>query len=173
MTQSIPSVGDLSAEWFTAMLRDHGALDAATSVASVSLTPFGSAESMMSALFRATLSYDGATDAPTSLIVKLASESERQRFIAGLFKFYEREIRFYGELAAEARVRVPRSYLARMHPSEPYFVLVLEEVTGADRSTSSTASAWTTPARWCARSPISTRRSGAGTSATWRRRSSR
>lgn len=130
MSEPIPSLSDLSEAWFTELLRSDGALDEHTSVASVTLSPFGSAESMMSALHRATLTYDGPTDAPSSLIVKLASASERQRFIAGMFKFYEREIRFYAELATRARVRAPRALRAAMHPSEPFFVLVLEEVTG-------------------------------------------
>lgn len=130
MTDSIPTVDDLDEAWFTEMLRSDGVLDGGTSVASVSLAPFGSAESMMSALHRATLAYDGPTDAPTSLIVKLASASERQRFVAGLFKFYEREIRYYDELAAESGVRSPRCHLAAMHATEPDFVLVLQEVVG-------------------------------------------
>lgn len=130
MIDSIPSVSDLSAAWFTDMLRASGALDAQAEVASVTLSPFGSAESMMSALHRATLDYHGTTDAPRSLIVKLASESDRQRFIADMFRFYAREIRFYGELAAKVPIRAPRCFLARMHPSEPFFVLVLEDLTG-------------------------------------------
>lgn len=130
MNSSIPSVGDLSADWFTQMLRADGTLDGATAVASVELVPFGSAESMMSSLHRAALTYDGPTDAARSFIVKLASASEQQRFIAGLFKFYEREIRFYGELSRRSQIRTPRCHLARMHPDEPYFVLVLEDVSG-------------------------------------------
>jgi hypothetical protein len=129
-SDTIPTLDDLTAHWFTGLLRSTGDLADDGAVASVRLEPFGSAESMMSALHRATLTFDGPTDAPTTLIVKLASSSERQRFIADMFKFYEREIRFYDELSSSARVRAPRALLAAKHPSEPYFVLVLEEVTG-------------------------------------------
>jgi hypothetical protein len=127
---TIPTLDDLTAGWFTALLQDAGDLGADRVVTQVRLEPFGNAESMMSALHRAVLSYDGPTDAPSTLIVKLASPNERQRFIAGLFKFYEREVRFYDELLSTVDVSTPRCLLARMHPSEPFFVLVLEEITG-------------------------------------------
>lgn len=126
----IPTLDDLTAGWFTDLLRSTGDLGADIAVASVQLEPFGNAESMMSALHRARLTYDGPTEAPTTLIVKLASASERQRFIAGMFKFYAREIRFYDELSSRAAVRAPRALCATMHPTEPFFVLVLEEVVG-------------------------------------------
>lgn len=130
MNDSIPSLTDLSADWFTEVLRADGTLAADRAVSSVTLSRFGSAESMMSALHRATLTYDGPTEAPTSVVVKLSSDSERQRFIASMFKFYEREIRFYGELADRANVRSPKAFLAKIHDVDPSFVLVLEEVTG-------------------------------------------
>lgn len=127
---TIPTLDELTAAWFTDLLRSTGDLAPDRSVAAVQLAPFGDAESMMSSLHRARLSYDGPTDAAPTLIVKLASHSDQQRFIAGLFKFYEREIRFYDEMLGTAGVRAPRCLLARMHPTEPFFVLVLEEVTG-------------------------------------------
>ena len=89
-SDTIPTLDDLTADWFTGLLRSTGDLAGDRAVASVRLEPFGSVESMMSALHRAALTFDGPTDAPTTLIVKLASSSERQRFIADMFKFYER-----------------------------------------------------------------------------------
>ncbi|MEI6496158.1 MAG: phosphotransferase [Actinomycetota bacterium] len=127
---TIPTIDDLSPTWFETLLREQGDLDDQTNVLTATLTPFGNAQSMMSALYRATLTYDRLTAAPTTLIVKLASASDRQRFIAGMFKFYEREIRFYDEIQSEVPVRTPRCWLAAIHPDEPMFVLVLEEISG-------------------------------------------
>jgi hypothetical protein len=132
-SNTIPTIDDLSPNWFQDLLRTHGDLDGATQVVGVDIAQFGDAESMMSALYRATLTYDQPTTAPASLIVKLASASDRQRFIAGMFKFYEREIRFYDELRDEVSVRTPQCWLATIHPDEPQFVLVLEEITGCRR----------------------------------------
>jgi aminoglycoside phosphotransferase (APT) family kinase protein len=127
---AIPTIDDLTAQWFTELLRDNGRLDDATTVAAVDVQRFGTAESMMSSLHRVALTFDGPTDAPASLIVKLASESDEQRFIATVFKFYEREIRFYNEIASAVKVSMPDCLLARINTEDHSFVLVLEQVTG-------------------------------------------
>lgn len=127
---TIPTIDDLTPSWFTAVLRADGALDQDAAVSSVDLEPFGSDESMMSLLFRATLDYEGETNAPASLIVKLASPSEEQRFVASMTKFYEREIRFYNEVAAHMSVTVPRCFRAEINVEDQSFVLILEEITG-------------------------------------------
>jgi len=129
-TTMVRTVDDLTPAWLTDMLRSNGVLDDVTSVATVEVAPFGSAESMMSSLHRVTLSFDGDTDAPSTLVVKLASPSEAQRFVAGLFKFYEREIRFYNEIAPQVTITVPRCYRADFDPEDQSFVLVLEELEG-------------------------------------------
>lgn len=127
---AIPTVDDLTPEWFTEVLRSNGRLDEVMKVSAVDLQRFGSSESMMSALYRVGLTYDGDSDGPASLIVKLASESDEQRFIASVFKFYEREIRFYNEHAAQVSVSIPRCLLAAIDPDDHSFVLVLEEISG-------------------------------------------
>lgn len=128
--EAIPTVDELSPSWFSSLLHSSGELPGDVSVSDVSLERIGAEESMMSTLFAADLTYDGDTDSPSRLVVKLTSPSETQRFIAGLFRFYEREIRFYDEFAAEMPVRIPKSYAAQIHPEEPAFVLVLEDVGG-------------------------------------------
>ncbi|MFK7917382.1 MAG: phosphotransferase [Ilumatobacter sp.] len=130
LDKNIPTIDDLTAGWFTDLLRVAGALDGAAAVASVDLSPFGSDESMMSSLFRAGLTYEPADAGPESLIVKLASPSEEQRFIASMTKFYEREIRFYNEIADQMSVATPRCYLAEINTDDQSFVLVLEELAG-------------------------------------------
>ena len=127
---AIPTVDDLTAEWFTNLLRSNERLDGATKVATVDVQRFGAAESMMSALYRVGLTFDGPAEGPSSLIVKLASESDEQRFIASVFKFYEREIRFYNEHAAQVRVSIPHCLLAAIDPTDHSFVLVLEQIDG-------------------------------------------
>ncbi len=127
---AIPTVNELTTTWFTDLLRSNGDLDDRTCVATVDVSRFGSDESMMSALYRATLSYTEATSAPATLIVKLASDSPQQRFIAAMTKFYEREIRFYNEIAVNMTVKVPRCYVAQINTEDQSFVLVLDEISG-------------------------------------------
>lgn len=129
-TEAIPTLDDLDANWFGSLLHRSGDLAEAISVSRVTLEPIGSEESMMSTLFAADLAYDAHTEAPRRLIIKLTSPSEQQRFVASLFRFYEREIRFYHEFVNEIPVRAPKSYAASIHPSEPEFILVLEDVGG-------------------------------------------
>lgn len=126
----ISSNADLTPDWLTELLRSTGDLDGATGVATAEAASFGSDESMMSSLYRVALTYDGPTEAPSSLIVKLASQNDGMRFIAGMFRFYEREIRFYNEISGETPIDVPRCLLAEMYPDDQGFILVLEEVTG-------------------------------------------
>jgi hypothetical protein len=120
----------LTPTWFTEVLRSNGRLDDSTSVASAHVSRFGSDESMMSALYRAVLTYDGPATGPASLIIKLASDSPEQRFVAKITKFYEREIRFYNEVSAKMTVSVPRCYLAEINTEDQSFVLVLDEISG-------------------------------------------
>lgn len=127
-TELILSANDLTPEWLTELLRSSGDLDASTSVASTEVSPFGSDESMMSALHRVVMTFDGPTDAPTSLIVKLTSENEGARFIAAMFQLYGREIRFYNDLLQRVSINTARCLLAEMYPDDQGFILVLEQL---------------------------------------------
>lgn len=128
--KTIPTIDECTAGWYTDLLRNAGVLDGDASVASVAHAPFGSDESMMSSLFRASLTYEPAAAGPPSLVVKFASPSEEQRFVASMTKFYEREIRFYNEIAEQMTVETPRCFLAEINTEDQSFVLVLEEVAG-------------------------------------------
>jgi Ecdysteroid kinase-like family len=126
--QPIPAIADLSAEWFTDLLRRTGDLDAGTAVRSVDLETIGEGASMMSELARAHLTYDAVTGAPDTLIVKVPTSDEHRLFIAVNTKFYEREVRFYRDLAADVPVAVPRCLFAEIDPATSGFLLVLEDV---------------------------------------------
>jgi hypothetical protein len=124
----IPALGELSPEWFTHLLRRSGDLGADRGVAGVDMETIGEGASMMSAIARAHLTYDGDTLVPDSLIVKVPTTDERRLFIAVNTKFYEREVRFYRELAADVPVAVPRCLFAEIDPATSQFLLVLEDV---------------------------------------------
>ncbi len=69
-------------------------------------------------------------EAPETVIVKLASLDGDQRRYAATFGLYEREVRFYEQLARDVDVRVPQALHAEVVEEGARFVLVLEEVQG-------------------------------------------
>ncbi len=83
---------------------------------------------MASLLWRVALTYQQPTDAPASVIVKLATDDPHRLFIMQSAKFYAREVRFYDELAADSPVRVPHCLHAAIDPETSLFILVLEDV---------------------------------------------
>jgi hypothetical protein len=124
----IPTIETLDATWFTTMLQAGGHLAHDQAVATATPTRLGAGEGMASLLWRVALTYGQSTDAPTSVIVKLATDDPHRLFIMQSAKFYAREVRFYDELAADAPVRVPRSLHAEIDPETSMFILVLEDV---------------------------------------------
>jgi len=66
--------------------------------------------------------------APTTLIVKLQSEFPHNRARARLFRLYEREVRFYREIARALDLRVPRCYWSGLDPDSGRFALLLEDL---------------------------------------------
>jgi aminoglycoside/choline kinase family phosphotransferase len=73
--------------------------------------------------------YDGeAPGAPRSLVVKSPAVAEQPRAVAGWLGLYEREVRFYQELAPALDVRTPRCLHAELDAAAESFLLVLEDI---------------------------------------------
>jgi len=108
---------DLSADWLTRVLRDGGVLDRAR-VAEVRPESCGEGQGLASRVLRLHLRYEPPEPgAPRSLIVKLPSDVATNRATAEMVGAYEREIRFYRELAPEVEVGTPRHYYSSMDPN--------------------------------------------------------
>lgn len=123
----IPSaMAGVTAAWLTAALREGGALPAGQ-VSSVRCEEIGADSGMSGVVARVALTYAEAdTAAPQSLIVKLASPSaDRRAFISGM---YERELRFYRELAPHVDLRTPRTYYGDFDTASHLTVLLLEDM---------------------------------------------
>jgi len=127
-TPVIPTIDMLDATWFTHTLHAGGHLATTNRVSQATATPMGAGEGMASLLWRVALSYEHPSDAPSSVIVKAATDDPHRLFIMQSAKFYAREVRFYDELAADAPIRVPRCLYAAIDPETSLFVLVLEDV---------------------------------------------
>lgn len=122
---------DATPEFVTSALRSSGAIAADSSVAEVEHCTIGEGVGIMGALARLTLRYSGpATGAPSSLIVKLPSEFPEARGVGNHFRLYEREGRFYEQLADKLSVRTPRCYFNHIDPDGDEFALLLEDFAG-------------------------------------------
>src|SRR5579859_2144336 len=88
----------------------------------------------MSESRRVRISYAGAEDArahPASVVVKTASEDEASRSTGVGLGVYEREVRFYEELAPRIGGPLASCHAAMIDPLEGWFTIVLEDVTDA------------------------------------------
>jgi hypothetical protein len=114
-------------ESLTRVLRRAGGIERA-SVVSVQAEPLG--RGMAGRIARLTVSYDRPEPgAPSTVVMKLPSSHASTRALGDRLRIYQREERFYREIAQNVPVRVPRAWLADSGP--PDFALLLEDATDA------------------------------------------
>lgn len=88
-------------------------------------------EGMIGANYRVILS-GGSSAAPASVVVKLPSPGEESRAAGIAHRTYEREAKFYMQLADTVDVRRPRCHWVEFDESSHDFVLVLEDLAPAE-----------------------------------------
>lgn len=123
---------EIDRPWLAALLRDAGLLGEAVSVQDFAVQDLGGAgRGFLSGVLRVRLSYDApAPNAPTSLVVKLPAADPDHRTLGVSLQAYERELRFYREIATTTPVRAPHCFLTLGDGGSA--VLIIED-----------ASAWT------------------------------
>ena len=122
---------ELTPQWLTHALRQTGAIEGAT-VRSFDAETIAEGVGLIGQLARVRLHYDGAeAGAPASLIAKFPAEAQENRDAGNLFRFYEREIRFYEEIADEVDLRTPRRYYSAMDIDAEEYILLLEDLAPA------------------------------------------
>ena len=110
------------------MLHEAGALDHAQ-VASVETGPVGRM-GFTGQLLRLRISYDKAVlGAPRSLVAKFSAPDPDGRATVHSMGFYEREIGFYRQLAADCPIRTPRCYFGEVEMDSGASLLLLEDLT--------------------------------------------
>jgi len=121
---------DLTPEWLTATLRGAGHLGAA-SVVSARVEAIGQGVGVLCQLARIALAYDRpAPGAPARLVAKLPTTDPQTRGMVSLFRFYEREVRFYQELAPSVALATPRCWAGALDADSGDFALLLEDLGG-------------------------------------------
>ncbi len=127
-----PTIADtpaaLTPEWLTAALRRSSDLGPA-SVTGVAPAPLGTGQ--MCDTYRLAVDYDRPTDVPAHLIAKLPAADPDSRAAAMALRCYEKEVRFYQQLAPELPVRTPRVHHADLDEATGSFVLLLDDLAPA------------------------------------------
>ncbi len=119
------SLDDVDAAWLTSVLRTSGAIDASTTVATASVEPFQVGVGLLGQLARASMTYDGG-DGPATVIVKWPIDVPHQRGMADAMNVYEREARFYTEVAPRSTLRAATAHASLIADDKSGCMIVLE-----------------------------------------------
>lgn len=120
---------DLSAEWLTEVLRHAGVAANGATVTGFDATRVGTGQ--MSQNYRLELTWDGGASDPSTVVIKVASEDETSRSTGVDMGAYEREVRFYQEVAPRVGGPLAACHQAAYDPDEGWFTLVLEDAAPA------------------------------------------
>jgi hypothetical protein len=130
---------DFDPQLITGALERNG-VDA--TVSDVAVEPIGAGGGFLGELARLHLRYDGTGPAgPPSLVAKIPTRDEGLKPLGMLLGVYEREARFYDELAAEMKVRVPYCFYNEWDNESESFALLLEDLvdlTAGDQASGAT-----------------------------------
>ncbi len=125
---------EVTASWLSDALRSGGIVGDAV-VASVAHEMLGQGAGFIGQLARVTLTYDRKPPgAPATLIAKMPALDPGAREVAALYGLYEREYRFYGDLADEITFRTPRCYYRAGNAEKVEYILLLEDLGATGRA---------------------------------------
>lgn len=140
------SPADLSSSWLTMALRQGHAIDAPT-VREFECSSLEAGKGFYGQIVRLKLTYDPPeTDGPQSMIAKFSSSNPEMRQRPNTKASYEREVRFYKNIAKESPLPVPLCYYSDIDTESGWHVLLLEDLAPA-RSGSRTEGCSPTQAR--------------------------
>ena len=123
------TIEHITAEWVTWAFREGGVCQEA-SVRKIEMTSIGGGGvGYLSGVARVFLTYDREeSDLPTSIVVKMPAATQANREIGDSFNVYEREARFYQEIAPHSPLRIPRCYFNVLDPDNGDYILIMEDV---------------------------------------------
>ena len=113
----------------TEALRSRGRADSA-SVASCSSETVGEGKGFMSQVVRLSLEYDDGRHEglPRTMIAKLPSSTPEIKAITASLGDYQREIRFYEEVASSVSIDTPDCYYGAIDPETRRTILLIEDL---------------------------------------------
>ena len=111
------SMANVSAEWVEECI-GRGKLN------NINLVPMGEGVGMMSSMSIIELEWEGSTNLPSSLVLKLAAENETNRTVSQQFNLYLKEVSYYKDLAPRTTARSPRIYASEIDDEHNFFLLM-------------------------------------------------
>jgi hypothetical protein len=132
-TLTVPAAPEaITPEWLTDALRAGGAIRDAR-VISVDTEIVGAGVGFIGQLARVRMTYDAPeANAPASLVAKFPTLDPAGREIGNLFRFYEREIRFYENVGRNSVLHVPERYFSHADVAADQYILMLEDMGAAN-----------------------------------------
>jgi len=116
---------EITAAWLTTALQEWGVLSERSRVFAVSIEALTERAGVNGQTFRLRLKYQGE-QGPATMVAKLPASHPSARGVAAFQHWYERETRFYLELAPDSPLRVPEPYFAAFEGERT--LLLLEDL---------------------------------------------
>lgn len=131
-TTTIPRLAEeIDAGWLDQALRSRGHLQNAK-VVEASATLLDAGVGFVGKVARIKASYDRPdTGLPSSFIAKIPTDFANIREMMRPFRVYEREIRFYEEVAPLIQLRTPKLWYSAMDLEDDRYILIIEDFAGA------------------------------------------
>lgn len=126
------TVSDVTAEWLTENLRAASVIKPDVSVVRAEPDPVAAGIGFMGEVGAIELTYDRATDAPTRMVAKIPTDDATVRGLLAPARVFEREARFYQDVAPKLGSLVPECYFVGCDVDNDDFFLLLEDL-GANR----------------------------------------
>jgi len=123
------ALSELTPEWLTGVLYRSGAITEADKVEGWTATTIGVGVGLLSDISKLDLQYAAGSGPLETVIAKFDVANEKNHAFAQALQVYEREVRFYQELADEVGECCPKSYYSFVDPSDGSMVLLLEDLT--------------------------------------------
>ncbi len=118
---------DITMEWLNEVLHANGFLEEA-SISALGHESIAVGEGFMSDMARLTVAYDqNRPQLPTTMIAKLPPSHESAREVGILFNLFEKEIRFYREVAPTSPIRTPGLICGEVDSANQRYALLMED----------------------------------------------
>ena len=125
---SIPALpSGFSNVLLTDILQEYGCLPSSGAVSGITQSLIGDGTGMMAELAKISLTYHGDQGAaPPTLIAKFSSQNPTNREISMSYKLYEREARFFREIAPQSATSTPSVYFVGFKGDQ--FLILMEDL---------------------------------------------
>ena len=121
-------IKEITIDWLNSALHTNGFLKQGTNIVSAETHPMGVGEGFQSDMARISVEYNrDDASLPLTMVAKLPTTYEAANYAAMLFNTYEREIRFYKELAHRSPIRTPKLIYGNFDAEAKRYVLILQD----------------------------------------------